>query len=72
METQNNLENAENKISSLYYVICQKTSTFMNQNLGVNDPDFRYVKSTYITSIFWKITRKEDTWMNKEYMEKLK
>ena len=42
------------------------------QNLGVNDKDFGYVKSTYITSIFWKITRKEDTWKNKEYMEKIK
>lgn len=40
------------------------------QTLLVNDRDFGYVKSTYITSTFWKITRKEDTWTNKEYMEK--
>lgn len=47
----------------------------MNQGLTkfrVNDPDFGYVKFTYITSTFWKIVRKEDTWKNKEYMEKSK
>jgi hypothetical protein len=37
---------------------CQHSLKRYFQNLWVNDIDFGYVKSTYITSTFWKITRK--------------